>query len=220
MKHIYKLFISIYLILLIFILTSFSSLKTDPITEIFKACRSIPVSCGIKLVIHEKSMDMVPFLKSFGIESNTGFNIDYSQEYISFNSKSAGGYLEHIPEEEAYILFFESENKKDNPEVLKDKVLSLDSAFSNYKYYVFQKGKVAGSDLQSIVLDEIRALNGENISYQNIENGWNAVFKIENSPYKGFIVDNGKLINYQCALMKYKSGDYLIVGTPMISATY
>jgi hypothetical protein len=220
MKHIYKLFISIYLILIIFILTSFSSIKTDPFTEIFKACGSIPVSCGIKLVINEKGMDMVSFLKSFGIESDAGFSIDYSGDYISFKSKSSDGYMEYLPEEEAYILFFESENTKDNPEALKSRVLSSASRFSDYKYYLFQKGRVNESDFKSAVLDEIKVLNGKNVSYQDIENGWNAVFKIENSPYKGFIVDNGRLINYQCTLMKYKSGNYLIVGTPMIAVTY
>jgi len=85
---------------------------------------------------------------------------------------------------------------------------------------VFQKGKISNLNHKEDVLNEIKRLNGNNISYQDITNGWNAVFKIDKSPYKGFIKDNGKFINYQCALMKYKSGNYLIVGSPLISATY
>lgn len=220
MKHIYKLFISVYLILLIFVLTSFSSFTGDPITEIFKTCGSTPVSCGIKLVINQKSIDMASFIKSFGIKKETGFSIDYSENYISFKSKKASGFLENLPGEESYILYFESEDKNDSPMLLRDKVLGRLSGFHDYNYYVFQKGRVSNQDFRCKVLDEIKTLNGDNISCQNIENGWNAVFKINNSPYKGFIKDNGKLINYQCALMKYKSGDYLIVGTPIIAITY
>ncbi|MDV3428757.1 MAG: hypothetical protein LIR50_17340 [Bacillota bacterium] len=220
MKHIYKLFISVYLILLIFVLTSFSCFKGDPISEIFKVCGSTPESCGIKLVINKKNIDTASILKSFGIKRDTGFSIDYSENYISFKAKKARGYLEQIPEEEAYILYFESEDKNDSPMVLRDRILGQVSGFHDYNYYVFQKGSVSNQDFRWKVLDEIKTLKGDNISYQNIENGWNAVFKINNSPYKGFIKDNGKLINYQCALMKYKSGDYLIVGSPIITITY
>jgi len=220
MKHIYKLFISVYLILLIFVLTSFSSLKTDPISEIFKTCGSTPVSCGIKLVINQKSIDMVSFIKSLGIKKEAGFSINYSENYISFKSMKTSGYIEQIPAEEAYILFFESEDKNDSPVSLRDKVLSQVSDFEDYNYYVFQKGRVSSQDFRHKVINEIKVLNGDNISCQNIKNGWNAVFEINNSPYKGFIKDNGKLINYQCALMKYKSGDYLIVGSPIICITY
>jgi len=220
MKHIYKLFISVYLILLIFVLTSFSSFKGDPISEIFKVCKSTPVSCGIKLVINEKTIDMASFIKLLGIKRDTGFSIDYSENYISFKSTKVSGFLEQIPEEEAYIFYFESEDKNDSPMLLRDKVLSQTAGFDDYNYYVFQKGRISDQNLKSSVLDEIKTLKGDNISYQNIQNGWNAVFKINNSPYKGFIKDNGKLINYQCALMKYKSGDYLIVGSPIITITY
>lgn len=220
MKHIYKLFISVYLIVSIFVLTSFSGFTGDPISEIFKVCKSAPVSCGIKLVINQRSIDMASFIKSLGIKKDAGFSINYSKDYISFKSLKAGGFIEQIPEEESYILYFESEDKNDSPMLLRDKVLGRVSDFHDYNYYVFQKGRVSNQDFRCKVLNEIKTLNGDNISCQNIENGWNAVFKINNSPYEGFIKDNGRLINYQCALMKYKSGDYLIVGTPIIAITY
>jgi hypothetical protein len=103
---------------------------------------------------------------------------------------------------------------------LRDKVSDQASYFNDYKYYVFQKGKIKNPDSKNNIINKIKTLNGYNISSQNIRNGWNAVFKIDNSPYKGFIKDNGKLINYQCALMEYKNGNYLIVGSPIISVTY
>lgn len=201
-------------------MTSFSGLKRDPVSEIFNTCNCAPDSCGIKLVIKEKSIDMESLIKSFGIKKEAGYSIDFKDNYISFNSCYASGYFEHLPEEGAYILFFESKDKKDSPASLKDRAIAQSSYFNDCNYYVFQKGKLENNNYNDKIINKIKDLNGYNISCENISNGWNAVFKIDNSPYMGVIKDNGKLINYQCALMEYKSGRYLIVGSPIIPITY
>lgn len=218
MKNKFKIFLSFYLILTIFVLSSFNFFKRDVVLELFKELKVSPSNFGIKLVIYGHIKNYDYYLKYLGINNSNLYNVQNQDNIIKFNSKYTKGYIEYLSEEESVNVIIDSTDYNSYIEI-ENKIFKYVSSNKSCKYYRYYKGR----DLElakgriSKVIDK---LQGDNISLNNIKNGWSLVFRVKNSIDNNYIIDNGKKINYQLAYMRYKSGNYLIVGSPIIQTTY
>lgn len=88
------------------------------------------------------------------------------------------------------------------------------------KYYEYIKAKVNNSDLASVnnkIINSLKMKKMKNIQTVMINNGFSTTLytqKLQNKIYAGNLYD----LNF--ALCKYTSGNYIIIGTPIITETY
>ncbi|WMJ79667.1 YwmB family TATA-box binding protein [Clostridium sp. MB40-C1] len=142
------------------------------------------------------------------------FQDEHSEGHIEFNNDS---------EEKNVSLQIIQKNHQNNTQDLKDKIEKLTSHMTKEKtlWWIYLKAKLNDKDNISCINEKIvNHLESEGItalSTIKIQNGYSS------SAYTGKYkpIKNGdKLIDFNFAVCKYSSGNYIIIGTPEIFVPY
>lgn len=105
--------------------------------------------------------------------------------------------------------------------IIKTKVMNVLSIFgSNVEYSLCVKSKIMNDTIDEVkntIIENLRIYKAENTDEVKINNGYSIV------GYTGMYnkkVILGKNIDFNCAIVKYSSGCYLIMGEPEITISY
>lgn len=106
-------------------------------------------------------------------------------------------------------------------EKLKDKLEKvLSSINGRVEYSLCVRSKILSNTMEEVkeeVLNKIILNNGKNTEVIPINNGYSIIANLNSKNKKNIL---GKDIDFNCAIVKYSSGCYLIMGTPEITLTY
>ncbi|MCT8975813.1 hypothetical protein N4T77_04275 [Clostridium sp. CX1] len=207
---------------------SVNSRKVDLFNEILARTNSNIEECGVTAVFttdmnRENIVDQI--LK--GLDFYDGWNssiLKNEQTYcVEFGKNSVKGYIETMQYENHNIVkvnIVKGERKNSLSELKSKLQKSIGNQYIDIKYYEYLKGKVENSDIKIVneqILNVLKDYGVANIDTVSIENGYSttAYTKQYNS-----IKSNGKLIDFNYAVCKYSSGNYIIIGTPELIVTY
>lgn len=195
-------------ILTFFICTIFSigSYNSDIIEEVLKKTDCEVVESGIVFNLSNvKSDDVLSIEKSLDeFKSECEINVDKTPL-----------------EEERLDIYIISKNKNKNIKSLKyDIQKTLGVKNINIKSNVYYKGKLKEDDLEKykFIMEKQLLANGcKNIKTSPIENG---VVGTANTSTYDYIETNEGRVDISFALCRYKSGTYIIIGSPIITCGY
>ncbi|WP_079422632.1 hypothetical protein [Clostridium oryzae] len=88
---------------------------------------------------------------------------------------------------------------------------------NSYKYVKVKCMESSMINCEKAIEKTIRNDNGNNIDRIRISNGYSITALIGKGPVKKI---GDKLINLNCAICRYNTGTYLVIGSPIISITY
>lgn len=112
-------------------------------------------------------------------------------------------------------------DSKNNLNILKDDINHVvENNEGDIRYYQYLKAKTFSSDISNIndeIINILNGVNSEEINTVKINNGYSTV---ANTKYYNPIETSGKDIDFNYAVCNYKSGNYIILGTPEIIVSY
>lgn len=206
---------------------SFAKKDINFFDEIVKAVKGSIEEYGIKAVVFTEE-DGETFsnkiLKSLNMEKAETDIIRNDKIYcIEFKSNNVYGYIESMKYDNyngvtVNVVNTDDINNADGLKELIEKAIGKNQ--KEVKYYQYLKAKVLSSDMYK-TNEDIEALlkyyGAHNIETVEIENGYSTVAYTGKYPA---IRSGGKLIDLNYAVCSYTSGNYVIVGTPIITASY
>lgn len=142
---------------------------------------------------------------------------------LEFNKDSGEGYIESIiiDNHNYVVINITEKNSKNNLDSLKSKVNDIIGPNrTGVKYFQYIKAKLPNSNLSKInsrIVDLLKKENAENIDTVKLENGFSTVAYTKK--YE-LMKSNGKFMDLNYSLCSYSSGDYLILGTPVLVTIY
>lgn len=154
-------------------------------------------------------------------DSNISFSKDGKYYSVDFKSEAVNGYIE-CSEYDNHNLVSLNIVKTNNENRLDELINTIDSAINkkDVKYFQYLKAKVTESDTEKLnneIINMLQAENTSNISTVKLINGTSTVaYTKQFIPIK----DNGKLVDLNFAVCSYGTGNYLIIGTPIIIEAY
>lgn len=167
----------------------------------------------------------VNILKNMGIYEKASVNMMKNNEMycLEFNNNDAAGYIENINFDNHNVITVNI-SKKNNTNGLKELKKKIEDATKNRsknkKVFQYVKAKLPYSDILNVNNDVVKILRkakAENIDTVKINNGYSTVAYTKSyEPMK----NNGKLMDFNFAVCRYSSGNYLIIGTPVITTNY
>jgi len=209
--------------------TSYAYKNIDLFEEILQETKGQVVEYGVKT--HFKSnidgQDLVDSLMN-KIESNKDIKAElYSDKhnyYIDFKSVSVKGNIAIITKENSSLVTIEIIQKghENNLESLEQYVESIVGYLSddNKIYYKYLKAQIFYENLVGVnnkVTGLLESIGASNINSIEINNGFSTTaYTRRYSPKR----NNGELMDLNFALCNYSSGNYIIIGTPEIIASY
>ena len=153
------------------------------------------------------------------VNEDLSFKIDYNQgEYDG--SISIADYAE------GYDVILRISICKSNLDIkeeesIRNKIKEILSPInSNVEYSLYVKSKILSGTMdetRDVVLKQLNLNKAQNIDEVKINNGYSIIGNT-NLYDKQIIL--GKEIDFNCAIVRYSSGCYLIMGTPVIGVTY
>lgn len=226
-----KFIIFILTITLGFIFFGFDSLlaqkKQDMFSEIINQTNVSIEECSITTSFQSKigGLDICQtILKKLGYaNSNLKITNNNNIYCIEFSKNNFNGYIESTYHDNEYVISININDKcsKNDINVLK---LNMDMALKGIsnenKYFLYVKSKIANQSISTIdskiktILKKNKAIDVNSV---NINNG------ITTTAYTGLyssIKSGDSLMDFNYAVCRYPSGNYLIMGSPEIIATY
>lgn len=145
---------------------------------------------------------------------------------VLFEKGSYEGWIKIFPYKDKNNVILNLSKKGENldynyVEKLKDKLEKvLSSINGRVEYSLCVRSKILSNTMEEVkeeVLKEIILNNGKNTEVIPINNGYSIIANLNSKNKKDIF---GKEIDFNCAIVKYSSGCYLIMGTPEITLTY
>lgn len=222
----------IIILIFIFILSlsnlsnlSFAKKNTDIINKIIESANGSTVEYGIRAnfeIDENGEKYCLNLLKKLNL-SDSVINISKNGKYYSvdFESEAVNGYIEYSDYDNHNLVSLKIV-RIDNENRLDELISTINSAINkkDIKYFQYLKAKVSEGDTEKLnneIINKLRTKNTTNISTVKIRNGTSTVaYTKQFIPIK----DNGKLVDLNFAVCSYESGNYLIIGTPIIIEAY
>lgn len=143
---------------------------------------------------------------------------------IEFEDKSSKGYMEFFTSEEGNMIIIEiiEKNSENNLPKLRDEIKGITNFWldNEVSYFQYLKAKLPNGDLDNInkkINFLLKSEGAVNLHSIKINNGFStSAYTDRYNPIKS----NGKLMDFNLALCKYQSGNYIIIGTPEIVMSY
>lgn len=142
---------------------------------------------------------------------------------IEFADSIYTGIITATPYNEQYIVTITISKKDTNNKTkeLQGKLSEiLSHVNSRISYSQCIKGKILNNTLDEVnkfVIDTLKKNKAENINTAKLYNGYSTISNTKLYDSKNI---GGKDIDFSCAVVKYSSGCYLIMGTPEITLAY
>lgn len=146
-----------------------------------------------------------------------------NSNYREFKFDNIYGYIEKVFYKDETLITINlvektNENKLEDLKGVLDKIL-LEHAY-NVQYYLQIKSMLEEKDLETVNCSIINALENRKttgLNTVNLNNGYSTICNTKNYIAKRV---NDELIDFQFAVVRYSSGNYLIMGTPEITLTF
>lgn len=207
---------------------NFNQKKIDFFNEILEATDSKTQEFGLKVTFETNEDGQTvcnDLLKTLEMKDDSKINVfkQGSDYCIQFDHDDISGYIESIENDKKSNVVINIVKKGDinGLDELRKTVEKADLGNNkNTKCFQYLKAKVPNSNLTEINSKVVKLLEKDsvkNIETEAIDNGYSTVAytkQYEAMKYKNNYID----INY--SVCKYASGNYLIIGTPIITATY
>lgn len=143
---------------------------------------------------------------------------------IEFEDESSKGYMEFFTSEEGNIISIEiiEKGSENNLQKLKDEIKCITSFWvdNEVNYFQYLKAKLPNGDLDNTnkrINSLLKSEGAVNLNSIKINNGFST--SAYTCRYEQ-IKSNGKLMDFNFALCRYQSGNYIIIGTPEIVVSY
>jgi hypothetical protein len=225
-----------FIIIVLFILVSFSSSNYKPsladgevnlFEEVINTVDGKVSEYGIKAVFEtdkDKESYCLELLKKLEI---TGGNINIIKEdkfyCIDFNNNNTKGYIESMSYDNhnvvtLNIVQIDAENKLQ--ELEKKVETAIGKKEKEVKYFKYLKAQFSSRDKSEVnrdIASMLKKHSAVNLDTVQIDNGYSTVAYTKK--YLS-MKNNGKLIDFNYAVCSYSSGDYIVIGTPVIVTTY
>lgn len=213
----------------IFLISDFSlaSKGWDPFNDILQMTNSKIVEYGITATfITDKDGEKVcnDILKKMNfIDAKNKSVLKNEKKYcIEFGKNNTNGYIETMKYENHNVITIRLVEKSNN-NLLSDMKCNLEKCIDDrsvtVKYYQYLKSEVY-ADVDTTndkILKVLKNHGASNITTVALKNGYSSTL------YTGLydaMQSNGKLMDFNYAVCKYNSGNYIIMGTPEILLTY
>jgi hypothetical protein len=223
-------------ILLIFMMVSLgdfnsnlylASKKPDFFREIVSLTEGKVVEYGVKanFQISENGEDYcLELLKKLNIE-NADINVVKGDKFYSveFNNNESKGYIESTSYDNHNVVTLNVVQYDNEYRLLelKNRVsIAVGKDEKEVKYFDYLKAQVNKDSTEKVnrdIAEFLKNNNASNIDTIKIDNGYSTVAYTKKYPV---MKNNGKLMDLNYAVCSYSSGDYVIIGTPVIITTY
>ncbi len=207
---------------------SLANKNSDLFDDILKNTNSKTVEYGITAVFTtdengEKLCEDI--LKKLGFSHKNGESVLKNEKIycIEFGKNNVNGYIETMKYENHNVITINMVEKdgKNGLKEMKNKLQKCTEDKSvTVKYFDYLKSKISDDNIDGTnnkVLKTLKSRGASNINASKLENGYSV------TAYTGkydVIQSNGKLIDFNYAVCKYSSGNYIILGTPEIIVSY
>lgn len=199
----------------------------DLFNGILNTTGSITVENGLKVSFEingDSENYCLDFFKKLQIyDADVNIIKDKDLYCLEFKKTGLNGYIEYmnLDNHNVVTLNIVREDKENKLLELKNLVTAATGKDSrDIKYFEYLKAKLPNDNLVKINEDITSFLKGQdavNIYTTYINNGYSTVaYTRKYSPIK----NNGKLMDFNFAVCSYSSGNYVIIGTPVIFTTY
>jgi hypothetical protein len=223
-------------ILLIFMMVSLgdfnsnlylASKKPDFFREIVSLTEGKVVEYGVKanFQISENGEDYcLELLKKLNIE-NADINVVKGDKFYSveFNNNETKGYIESTSYDNHNVVTLnvvQYDNEYRLLELENRVSIAVGKDEKEVKYFDYLKAQVNKDSTEKVnrdIAEFLKNNNASNIDTIKIDNGYSTVAYTKKYPV---MKNNGKLMDLNYAVCSYSSGDYVIIGTPVIFTTY
>lgn len=200
--------------------------NTNLFNDIINCAEGNVVEYGLKTSFETKD-DGEKTCLSILKDLDNKFDIQVSKENniysVDFENDVTNGYIESVAEgkHNTITINISKKDSANNLLQLKNRVEAIiEKRNVNHKYFEYVKAKISDSDLLGVnskVTDLLKNNNCKNIQTISINNGYSTTAYTRQFENKLFEYGNSDL-NY--AVCKYTSGNYIIIGTPIIIETY
>lgn len=195
--------------------------------EAIKITEAIPSESGIKVIFQEDKVTeeyYLNILEKLNMGSfSTSVSKDEETSCLEFRNDTITGYIESMRYDNHNVVTIEIcvKSKESMQSELKNKVVSaIGKSENKITIYEYLKAKVLNRDLNKVNNDMttlLKRLKAVNIDTVEIENGYSTV---ANTKRYSSIETNEKSIDFNYAVCRYDTGNYIIMGTPVIMTTY
>ena len=141
---------------------------------------------------------------------------------IQINNEEINGYIQCVKNNRYHIIEIElKSSRKSNLDVIRGVISNkLENKNVKIKYFTYVKSKLSNGDVKSIynqVSMLLKNKGAKNIESVKLDSGY-SITAFTNC---GETIENmRKLIDINIAILSYKSGNYMIIGTPEIMTAY
>jgi hypothetical protein len=224
------------LILCIFLMSAFGYFNSsytlaannvDFFKEIVEAAEGRVVEFGVKAsfdVSEEKEAYCLELLKKLELNGADISVIKDDKFYcIEFSNSKIKGYIESTSYDNYNVVtlnIVQYDTQYRMPELKYRVSNAIGKDEKEVRYFDYLKAQISGGDKIRInrkIAGMLRKYNSSNIDTVEIDNGYSTVAYTKKYPV---MMNNGKMMDLNYAVCSYSSGDYIIIGTPVIIPTY
>ncbi|MCM8709740.1 YwmB family TATA-box binding protein [Clostridium sp. SYSU_GA19001] len=206
---------------------SFAKKNVDLFDEIIKITEATPIEYGVRTCIETKKDSetySLEILRKLNIElSSTNIIKDNNIYCVEFNNSELNGYVESISYKNYNVVTINIVKKDSKNGLSQLKALfekALEEEDKEIKYFQYLKAAIPSNNISRTneeIAELLKRENALNIDTIELENGYSTVAYTKRYP---IMKNNGKYMDFNYAVCSYSSGNYIIIGTPIIITTY
>ena len=202
--------------------------ETDLFEEIISKTGSNVIEYGVRVSFRTDGIEkeiIQDTLKSMGYynPSNNIISVKDNVHSIDFIKGDFYGFIESVKQDDGTYVTLDIKEKSriNNINLLKNNIENaVSKKYKDVEYFLYLKSKLKQNNLEE-VNNQIKTIlknnRAKSIDTVQINNGFSTVAYTKK--YQA-IKNNGNLIDFNYAVTSYNSGNYIIIGTPIIKEIY
>jgi hypothetical protein len=206
---------------------SLADREADLFKEVLNTAKGTVTEYGVKASFetNKKSEEYcLELLKRLEIaSSSTNITKDDKLYCVDFNNNSIKGYIESMSYDNHNVVtlnIVQTDTENRLLELKKKVETAIGSQEKEIKSFQYLKAQISSQDKYQVnrdVATVLKKYNAVNLETVQLDNGYSTVAYTK----KYFSMkNNGKLIDFNYAVCSYSSGNYIVIGTPVIVTTY
>jgi hypothetical protein len=142
---------------------------------------------------------------------------------VEFNNNGLKGYIENTSYDNHNVVTLNivQYDSRNGLQELKNMIINaVGKAEDEVRYFEYLKARINCNDKEKVnseIAEVLKTNNASNIDTVEIDNGYSTVAYTRKYPV---MKNDGKWIDFNYAVCSYSSGNYVIIGTPVIITTY
>jgi hypothetical protein len=207
--------------------SSYAGENLDFFKEIVRISEGKVMEYGVRAsfdITEEKEAYCLELLQKLKVSSSE-INIVKDEKFysIEFDNNDLKGYIESTGYDNHNVVTVNivQSDSEDRLSELKDKVTTaIGKDEKEIKFFDYLKARINNDDKAQVnreIAELLKNNNASNIDTIEIDNGFSTVAYTKRYPV---MKNNGKWMDLNYAVCSYASGNYIIIGTPVIITTY